>query len=149
MNYIKVATLFISLLFGFSSVAKTDTTQIKQLIKQYETALNTSKTSDVLALYSQQPIFMPQHAPAQIGREAVQNAYNHVFNTLNLNVEFTVHDIEILGDTAWGRTSSSGKTTILANEASVTEGNNELFIFKKEAGEWRIHQYLFATNQPR
>lgn len=31
----------------------------------------------------------------------------------------------------------------------MTEGNNELFVFRRESGAWRIHRYLFATNQPR
>jgi hypothetical protein len=26
----------------------------------------------------------------------------------------------------------------------VREGNNELFIFRKEQGNWKIHRYLFA-----
>jgi hypothetical protein len=31
----------------------------------------------------------------------------------------------------------------------VIEGNNELFILRRENGAWKIHRYLFATNQPR
>jgi len=28
------------------------------------------------------------------------------------------------------------------------EANNELFIFRKEQGKWKIHRYLFATSNP-
>jgi len=62
---------------------------------------------------------------------------------------FEVHEIEEAGDSGWARTSSAGRTRILAAGVEVTEGNNELFIFRREGGEWRIHRYLFATNQPR
>jgi ketosteroid isomerase-like protein len=92
---------------------------------------------------------MPQHVPAQVGRAAVKQAYEIVFSTIKLDVEFSIHEVEVLGDTAWARTSSAGQTRILANDVVVNEGNNELFIFKKENGEWKIHQYLFSTSQPR
>lgn len=122
---------------------------INQVITQYETALNASDTAAVMALYAQSPVFMPQHAPALEGREQVQAGYEMVFNTIQLNVAFTIHEIEEFGDTAWARTSSAGKTKILANEAVIDEGNNELFVFKKENGEWKIHRYLFSTTTPR
>lgn len=131
------------------ALATSDKDSIQQVINRYEVALNVSKTADVLRLYGQSPIFMPQHAPAQIGREAVEGAYDNVFKTIKLNIKFTTHEVEINGDTAWARTSSAGETKILANNAVVNEGNNELFIFKKENGEWKIHRYLFSTNQAR
>ena len=133
---------------GFAYAAS-DADSIQQVIDRYEVALNGSNTAQVMALYDQSPIFMPQHSTAQVGREAVKAAYDRVFNTIKLNVKFTTHEIEVNGDTAWVRTSSDGKTRILAPDVVVTEGNNELFIFKKEEGSWKIHRYLFSTNQPR
>ena len=142
---------FITLVLIASGFAQAETHdgKVHQLIDSYETALNASNTEDVLQLYGRSPIFMPQHAPAQEGRAAVKAAYDNVFKTIKLDVKFTTHEVEIFGDTAWARTSSAGKTRILANNAVVTEGNNELFVFKKEDGNWKIHRYLFATNQPR
>ena len=137
-----------ALLTSHTSMAD-DTAAVKAVIDQYETALNASQTSQVLELYSSDPIFMPQHAPAQVGRAAVKQAYDNVFNTIKLDVKFTTHEVEVLGDTAWVRTSSAGKTRILAADVVVNEGNNELFIFRKEIGDWKIHRYLFSTNQPR
>lgn len=123
--------------------------RIKELLKTYESALNTNDLEGILALYGSDPVFMPQHAPALIGRDAVRAGYEQVFATIKLNIRFEVHEIEEAGDWAWARTSSAGRTRILAAGAEVTEGNNELFIFRREGGEWRIHRYLFSTNQPR
>ena len=64
-------------------------------------------------------------------------------------MRFTVHEIEEAGDWAWARTSSAGRTRVLAAGAEVDEGNNELFVFRREGGAWRIHRYLFATNLTR
>jgi uncharacterized protein (TIGR02246 family) len=123
--------------------------RIKELLKTYESALNTNDVEGILALYGSDPVFMPQHAPALVGRDAVRAGYEQVFATIKLDVRFEVHEIEEAGDRAWARTSSAGRTRILAAGAEVTEGNNELFIFRRESGEWRIHRYLFSTNQPR
>jgi hypothetical protein len=53
-----------------------------------------------------------------------------------------------MGDLAYVRTTSAGKTEILKNKATVQEANNELFIFRKEKGKWQIHRYLFASCNP-
>ncbi len=142
----------VGLLFNAATLAaepSANQTEIAKVIAQYQSALNASDANKVMALYSESPTFMPQHAPAQVGRVAVMQAYQGVFNNIDLDIEFSTHEIEVLGNTAWARTSSAGKTTILANQATITEGNNELFVFKKEQGEWKIYQYLFATNLPR
>ncbi len=123
--------------------------QIENLILRYEIALNSNDINGVLDVYGKKPVFMPQHALAQVGRDAVKQAYANVFNTIKLDIKFTTHKIEVLGNTAWARTSSAGKTKILATDAVINEGNNELFIFKNEDNNWKIHQYLFSTNQPR
>ena len=65
------------------------------------------------------------------------------------NVVFTIHEIvSMSGDLAYARTTSAGQTVILAAHKTVKEANNELFIFRKEAGQWKIHRYLFATTNP-
>jgi uncharacterized protein (TIGR02246 family) len=122
---------------------------IETLIQRYETALNTNDIDTILNVYGSEPVFMPQHAPAMVGRAAVRAAYEQVFANIKLDVRFTTHEIEIHGDTAWARTSSAGRTRILAADIVVEEGNNELFVFKREGSGWKIHRYLFATNQPR
>jgi uncharacterized protein (TIGR02246 family) len=122
--------------------------RIKQLLHRYEQALNASDTAAVMVLYGRDPIFMPQNAPAMIGRDAVRAAYDQVFGSIRLAVRFEVHEVELLGDQAWARTTSAGRTTVLANAKLIDERNNELFIFRREDGEWLIHRYLFATSRP-
>jgi ketosteroid isomerase-like protein len=146
---ITLGVISITAFFSFTTFAKEKTMTISNLLSQYEQALNNSDTAAVMKLYGESPIFMPQHAPAQVGRASVEAAYNNVFNNIRLNVKFTTHEVEELGDTAWVRTTSAGKTTIVANGAVIDEGNNELFIFRKEKGDWKIHRYLFATTTPK
>jgi uncharacterized protein (TIGR02246 family) len=121
---------------------------VESLLKAYETALNASDTDAVMDLYSANPVLMPQNAPAMVGQGAVRKAYDQVFSAIKLNIRFKIHEVETLGDTAWGRTTSSGRQKILAAGKEVDEGNNELYVFKRENGGWKIHRYLFAEYLP-
>ncbi|MGF6257439.1 YybH family protein [Ensifer sp. LBL] len=122
---------------------------IETAIKAYEAALNGNDIDAILDLYGSNPVFMPQHAPALIGRDAVREGYRQVFAAIKLDIRFTIHEIEIAEDWAWVRTSSSGTTHVLAADVTIEEGNNELFVFRAEQGHWKIHRYLFSTNRPR
>ncbi len=123
-------------------------TTIQSVIESYETALNGNQIETILGLFGSEPVFMPQHAPALVGRQAVRAGYEQVFATIKLSVHFDIHEVQEAGDWAWARTSSAGLTRILATGIEVREGNNELFVFRREDSVWKIHRYLFATNQP-
>jgi uncharacterized protein (TIGR02246 family) len=121
---------------------------IVKVIKAYERSLNASDSQAALALYGEDPIFMPEYSAALGGREAVKAGYEKVFSVLKLNVNFTIHEVVEMGDLAYVRTTSAGRTEILAKKTTVTEGNNELFIFRREHEKWKIHRYLFASTNP-
>jgi uncharacterized protein (TIGR02246 family) len=121
---------------------------IVKVIQAYERSLNASDSQAALALYGEDPIFMPEYSAALGGREAVKAGYEKVFSVLKLNVNFTIHEVVEMGDLAYVRTTSAGRTEILAKKTTVTEGNNELFIFRREHGKWKIHRYLFASTNP-
>jgi uncharacterized protein (TIGR02246 family) len=123
--------------------------EITKQLKAYENSLNTSDAEAAMALYGSDPIFMAEYANAFIGRDAVRRGYEQVFKTLKLNVIFTVHEIVSMGgDLAYARTTSAGKQEMLATRKMSAEANNELFIFRKEGGQWKIHRYLFASTNP-
>jgi len=145
-----LAPLIACVALSFSGPAcSAPTMTINEVIHQYETSLNASDTDNILMLYGKDPIFMPQHAPAQVGRNQVRAAYERGFDTIKLNLKFTVYEIEAFGNLAYARSSSVGKKTIRANDEIVNEDDNELFIFRKEDGDWKIHRYIFSTNIPR
>jgi uncharacterized protein (TIGR02246 family) len=122
--------------------------EITNLLKAYEKALNSHDPKAVMALYGSDPIFIPQNAEAFIGREAVQARYQHGSQTIKVNVVFTIHEIVEMGELAYGRTTSAGQQEVLATHKISREANNELFIFRREQGQWKIHRYMFAASNP-
>lgn len=133
---------------GCSAKGKGTDMGIQSVLKSYENFLNHGDTAGILELYSKDPVFMPQHAPALVGREAVKAGYENVFKTIHLAIAFTIYEVQEQGDWAWARTSSAGTVKVLANGHSGPESNNELFVLKKEAGDWKIHRYIFSTTNP-
>lgn len=47
--------------------------------------------------------------------------------------------------------NSNNRHRTPANDAQVSEGNQELFVLVRPVGggEWRIGRYIFSTTQPR
>jgi uncharacterized protein (TIGR02246 family) len=122
--------------------------EITSLLKAYEKALNSHDPTAVMALYGSDPIFIPQNAEAVIGREAVQARYQRGSQAIKVKVVFTIHEIVEMGDLAYGRTTSVGQQEVLATHKISPEANNELFIFRREQGQWKIHRYMFAASNP-
>ena len=122
---------------------KTETTTIEQLFFTYRDALNASDVSKILQLYTQEGVFMPSNAPTSVGHEQVKSAYEFVFNTIQLNIEFFIDEIVVNGDYAFARTTSKGTTLIHASGETVPEENRELFVLQQENGTWKIARYMF------
>lgn len=131
-----------------STAEDRNVSEIKAMITTYSGLLQRGDVEGILALYSADPVFMPEYAPAAVGRDAVRKAYEWVFATLKLNGEFHFDEIEIHGDFAWARTHSTGKFTVITTGVESDVANNEFFLFKRERGKWKVHRYLFNANAP-
>ena len=126
-----------------------DETAVAAVLSSYEQALNQSDTSAVMALYAPDAVFMPQNSPSAIGSEAIRTAYDAVFGAITLTVTFQIGEIRQLApDWAFARTNSAGSVKVHANDAVISEGNQELFLFQKVSGNWKIARYCFSTTNP-
>jgi uncharacterized protein (TIGR02246 family) len=106
----------------------------------------------VMPLYAVDGVFMPPYSQSAVGSAAVRKAYDAVFKAITLNVKFTIAEIVELGPGwAFARTNSAGTTTDHATGAKSAEGNQELFVLRKDDdGSWKIARYSFSpTNPPR
>jgi len=150
----EVMTVFLLSIFSLTAFAadsgagSNDRAQFEKLLNAYQERLTAKNVDGILELYSSDPVFMPEYAPPAVGREAVRKAYEWVFATLNLNGHFIVHEAEVIGDTAWVRTNSTGRFTVIATGAGGDVANSELFLFKREHGAWTIHRYIFTSAAP-
>jgi len=124
---------------------------VAEVLAAYNVALNSSDTNAVMPLYTDDGVFMPPYSQSAVGREAVRKAYDDVFAAIQLTVKFNVAEIvEMSPDWVFARTNSAGTTLIHATGKTSSEGNQELFIFRKDRdGKFRIARYSFSTTNPR
>jgi uncharacterized protein (TIGR02246 family) len=103
----------------------------------------------VLRLYAPDGVFMPQHSPSSLGTAALRQAYEAVFAAITLTVEFEIAEIrQIAPDWVLARTNSAGHTKNNATGVEGPEANQELFLFQKIGGAWKIARYCFCTTNP-
>jgi uncharacterized protein (TIGR02246 family) len=127
----------------------TDEQAVEAVLKSYGRALNASDTGAVMKLYAPDGVFMAQNSPSSVGTDAVQRAYDAVFSAIRLTVEFKTAEIRQLApDWVLARTNSAGQVTVHATGEKTPEANQELFLFQKVAGAWKIARYCFSTTNP-
>jgi uncharacterized protein (TIGR02246 family) len=126
-----------------------DESAVASVLKDYQTALNHSDTEAVLKLYAADGVFMPQHSPSSVGTATVRKAYEAVFAAITLTVEFEIAEVRQLApEWVLARTNSAGSTKNNATGAEGPEANQELFLFQKIGGVWKIARYCFCTTNP-
>jgi uncharacterized protein (TIGR02246 family) len=122
---------------------------VAAVLAQYEDALNQSDTGAVMKLYAPDGIFMPQHSPSSVGAGEVRRAYDAVFKTIKLTVKFNVAEVvEMAPNWVFARTNSAGTVKVHATDVGGSEANQELFLFQKIGGDWKIARYCFSTTNP-
>jgi uncharacterized protein (TIGR02246 family) len=125
---------------------------VKNLLSTYNNALNASETDDVMPLYMTDGIFMPPFSQSAIGHAAIRKAYDAVFDARKFEVKFNLAELVVLSpEWAFARTNSAGHTTNPKTGVHSSEGNQELFLFKRDTdGAWKIARYSFSpTSQPK
>ena len=122
---------------------------VAAVLAKYQDALNQSDTDAVMELYASDGVFMPQNSPSSIGVSAVRKAYDAVFQAVKLTVKFNVAEVvEMAPNWVFARTNSAGTVKVYATGSGGPEANQELFLFQKIDGAWRIARYCFFTTNP-
>jgi uncharacterized protein (TIGR02246 family) len=122
---------------------------VAAVLAKYQDALNQSDTDAVMKLYASDGVFMPQNSPSSVGASEVRRAYDAVFKTIKLTVQFNVAEVvEVAPRWVFARTNSAGTVKVHATGAGGPEANQELFLFQKIDGAWKIARYCFSTTNP-
>jgi uncharacterized protein (TIGR02246 family) len=119
-----------------------------KIMERYAAALAANDVEALVSLYSPQGVFMREEMKAVVGHDALRATYREVFATLKVNLQFTVREAEEAGDMAWLRSVSKGTVKLLKTGVESKQGYNQLVVFRKENGTWKIRAYLYGSNRP-
>lgn len=123
---------------------------VAKVLDAYNVALNSADTNAVMPLYMDDGVFMPPYSPSAVGSAAVRKAYDDVFAAIRLTVKFNIAEIvEMSPEWVFARTNSAGSTLNHSTGKTSSEGNQELFIFRKDRdGKYKIARYSFSPTNP-
>jgi uncharacterized protein (TIGR02246 family) len=123
---------------------------VADVLAAYNVALNSSDTNQVMPLYMDDGVFMPPYSTSAVGSAAVRKAYDAVFQAIRLTVKFEIAEIvELSSEWVFARTNSAGKTLNHTTGKTSAEGNQELFLFRKDQdGKFKIARYSFSPTNP-
>ena len=145
---IRFVLSFAALLCALSGNAQAQpTAEFQKILDTYSKALDANDVETLVELYSPNGVFMREGMTAVVGHDALRTAYRTVFATLKVRLKFRLQEAEQSGDLGWARALSTGTVKVLSTGAETTESYNQLIVFRKEGGAWKIRSYLYASNK--
>jgi uncharacterized protein (TIGR02246 family) len=129
------------------SAAADTVSDFQKIMEKYANALKAGDVETLVGLYSPKGVFMRDEMKAVVGQDALRAAYKEIFATLKVDLQFTVREAEAAGDMAWLRGVSRGTVKILKTGVEAKQGYNQLVVFGKEGGAWKIRAYLYGSNR--
>jgi len=128
-----------------SDISNSDEAKIRELISEYQIALNNEEIEKIPTLYSEQAIFMPPDVPAINGVEEIALTYEYLFGQFDFELEFDVKQVVISENFAYVLSNSEGTITLESSGTEETSKNQEIFILIKEGDDWKISRYMFNS----
>lgn len=126
-----------------------DEQAIATVLARYAEAASNSDAAAVAELYTDDAVLMAQNSPPAIGKAAVHAAYAAMAGAIKLTIVFEVAEMKLIApDWAFLRSTSTGTIRLLQPGIDIPEANQELFLFQKVAGSWKIARYSFSTVLP-
>jgi uncharacterized protein (TIGR02246 family) len=126
-----------------------DERAIAAVLTDYQAAFGRSDADAVAALFTADGVLMAQGSPSVVGVNAVREAYLAMLDSIGVEIRFAIAETRAPAlEWAFARTTSSGTIKIKANDTLIPEANQELFIFQKIDGNWKIARYCFSTTLP-
>jgi ketosteroid isomerase-like protein len=125
-----------------------DAAPLAAIMERYAAALRGNDVEALVGLYAGDGVFMRENLPAVAGTDALRAAYRDIFATLRVDLSFEIREAEVAGDMAWLRGISRGRIKVLATGSETSESFNQLIVFRRVGGTWKIRCYLYASDKP-
>lgn len=125
-----------------------DAAPLAAIMERYAAALRSNDVETLVGLYAGDGVFMRENLPAVAGTDALRAAYRDLFAALKVDLSFNILEAEVAGDMAWLRGLSTGRIKVLATGAETTDSFNQLVVFRRVGGAWKIRCYLYASDRP-
>ena len=145
VSILVVPLVVFSVGMAFALISNSDEVKIRELISEYQIALNNEEIEKIQTLYSNQAIFMPPEITAINGVEEIVSTYEYLFSQFDFKLKFDIKEVAISENFAYVYSNSEGTITLESDGTEETSKNQEIFILIKEGDDWEILRYMFNS----
>ena len=126
-----------------------DIAAINELYNQSILTVSTGDAELYLSLFTEDAVVMATEFPSINGKEELRLTIEGLFGMFDLELPYTVHEVEIQGDCAFARSSFLYSMTLKEGGETTTRAGKELDIFKRQAdGSWKIFMECWNYDAP-
>jgi len=126
-----------------------DVAAIKRLTDDWHNAWLAGDADALAALYTDDPVLLPQNQPAVIGKEAIHSLYQSVFDEYTFEGGGELMEVEVSGDWAfyWNTYALTAKPK--AGGEPLEDTGKAVFIVRRQPdGVWRIARLIANSDEP-
>ena len=116
---------------------------IEAATRQLIDAFGRRDAAGCASLYTEQGAMLPPSADIARGRQAIQEVWQGIFDAGLTAFRVESLEVESAGDLAY----EMGRYTLYAGDNAADEGKY-ILIWKREAGQWRIHRDIVNSSRP-
>jgi uncharacterized protein (TIGR02246 family) len=100
-------------------------------------AVNESDVAGVVDVWAEDGVMMPPDRPAVRGRHAIEEFFRHLFSTARFRFQFTMSQIEVVGDVASERVTYSAEAWLKGASQPTHDRGRGIHLFRRlPAGNW-------------
>ena len=115
----------------------------------YTTAINSNNLDSLVAMFTEDVVFLAAHAPPIVGKPAVRKWAEDYLQAFTTHWNKTAQEFVIAGDWAFERYSYKSTDTPKAGGAAVEDTGWGLVIYHHDSdGKWRVARDAFSTDTP-
>jgi ketosteroid isomerase-like protein len=145
---IKAAALALALGVGACSgpvepaFGRADSDAIRKSTADLAAHINSKNVDQILALYTDNSVFMPPNAPLLRGREPLKSFYTDLVSKVN---EIGLEPVDVAGHGPIAYESG----TYTMNIGSTRDRGKYLFVLRNMAGTWRMEYTSWSSDLPK
>ncbi|MHC4117074.1 MAG: SgcJ/EcaC family oxidoreductase [Planctomycetota bacterium] len=127
-----------------------DIAAIKELYNQATLACSTGDAELYVSMFTEDAVVMPPGYPATMGKEELRPMIEGLFGLFDLELPYTVEEVEVIGNRAFVRSSWQYSMTPKEGGDTTTSPGKQLDNLKRQSdGSWKIYIQCYNYNEPQ
>lgn len=117
--------------------------EINDVLIAYADSINTAQTDAISSFYTEDGLFMPAGFKTLAKAQLLFKRSGNFFERKTFKIAYAVENILIDADYAFVSAAARTSTKDVVSDIISEKTSRDFFIFRKEAGNWKIFRYLF------